>query len=164
MNGTIHVESQPGAGSVFFIRIPAQWMKSESTPRPKGNHTLLTNISVLIAEDEDDSFEYLKMILQSKVRKILRANNGFEAITIVEKEKPDLVLMDIKMPELDGFEASGFIHKSLPNLPIIAQTAYSNEEDETRAIEAGCVGFISKPIRVQELLTMITRIFENTNG
>jgi len=163
MNGTIHVESMPGTGSTFFLRIPAQWMQPEKGPKPKTNHTLLNSVSVLIAEDEDDSYEYLRMVLQPKVRNILRAKNGLEAVRLAEQQKPDLILMDIKMPDLDGYEASRYIHKSLPHLPIIAQTAYSNEEDEARALEAGCVGFISKPIRVQELLGMITRIVESTN-
>lgn len=103
--------------------------------------------TVLIAEDDDISYSFIKEILSKYKIKILRANNGKEAIEQVKNNSGiDLILMDIKMPIMDGLEATQAIIKENKKIPIIAQTAYASESDKKKVTEAGCIGYITKPI------------------
>lgn len=87
--------------------------------------------------------------------KIIRAIDGLEAVEICKTHSIDLVLMDIKMPNLDGYQATLLIKEFLPDLPIIAQTAYSTDIDRNKALESGCSDYISKPIRKELLIQKI---------
>ncbi len=111
---------------------------------------------MLIAEDEDSNFMLLEEFFSGLNFFIIRAQNGLEA---VEKCKTnpeiDLVLMDIKMPEMNGFEATKQIKKIRPELPIIAQTAYTSEEDKNKIFACGCSDLITKPLNKEMLLKAI---------
>jgi CheY-like chemotaxis protein len=116
---------------------------------------------VVIAEDEQINYLFLKAVLKPTKAKVIWTKTGRETIDICNTEKVDLVLMDIKMPDLNGLEATIEIKKDFPNLPIIAQTAYAMEEDEDASIEAGCDDYISKPIRPENLLTIMSKYIQN---
>lgn len=101
--------------------------------------------TILIAEDTDSNFDLLNAILGRKYH-LVRARDGMEAVTMYNEVNPDLILMDIKMPNLDGLEATRIIRQLSAEVPIIAQSAYAYEHDRNAAEEAGCNDFISKPI------------------
>lgn len=112
--------------------------------------------TVLIAEDDEFNFLYLKTILSEEEINLLRAINGKEAVEIVESNPNiDLILMDLKMPIMNGFEATKKIRKIHKDIPIIAQTAYSTIYDEKKAIESGCSDYICKPFSSEDLLQKI---------
>ncbi len=112
---------------------------------------------ILIAEDEDSNFIVLNMLLAKRLNaKLLRASDGAQAVQLCrENAALDLVLMDIKMPVLDGYEATKLIKQFRPNLPIIAITAYGLTGDEHRAISSGCDDYLAKPIQSSILLEKI---------
>ena len=112
--------------------------------------------TILIAEDEDSNFDLLKAILGRKYR-LIRARDGMEAVTSYDEAKPDLILMDIKMPNLDGLEATKIIRELSPTVPIIAQSAYAYQQDQIAATDAGCSDFITKPISQAKLKDMINK-------
>ncbi|MBI9053097.1 MAG: response regulator [Bacteroidales bacterium] len=112
---------------------------------------------VVIAEDEQINFLFLKAVLKPTKAKIIWTKTGRETIDICNAEPIDIILMDIKMPDLNGLEATIEIKKIFPNLPIIAQTAYAMEEDEEASMEAGCNDYITKPIRPDNLLTIMSK-------
>ncbi len=118
---------------------------------------------VLIAEDGNINFLLLKTVLQ-KMKEyaftIHRANNGQEAVEICQNnDKIDLILMDIKMPVMDGYDATKKIKEIRPDLPIIAQTAYSNEEDIEKALAAGCDDLVAKPVDHKVLKPILKKYF-----
>ena len=100
---------------------------------------------ILVAEDTDSNFLLVSIILRKEYT-VLRAYNGIEAIDVYKKEQPDLILMDIKMPVMDGYEATIEIRKSSQTVPIIAVTAYAFAEDEARVLRSGFDAYVSKPI------------------
>ena len=100
----------------------------------------------------------MEILLGKQTRLLLRAHNGEEALQLAEAYKPDLVLMDLKMPGMDGFEATQLARKRWPDLRIIALTAYSQPEDERKALMAGCNAFIRKPVKKQELFETLNRV------
>lgn len=106
--------------------------------------------TILIAEDTDSNFDLLNAILGRKYH-LVRARDGMEAVTMYNEVNPDLILMDIKMPNLDGLEATRIIRQLSAEVPIIAQSAYAYEHDRNAAEEAGCNDFISKPIAQEKL-------------
>jgi len=112
---------------------------------------------VVIAEDEQINYLFLKAVLKPTKAKIIWTKTGRETIDVCNSEKVDIVLMDIKMPDLNGLEATEEIKKNFPKLPIIAQTAYAMEEDEQASMESGCDDYISKPIRPDNLLTIMSK-------
>jgi len=119
------------------------------------------NKVVVIAEDEQINYLFLKAVLKPTKTRIIWTKTGRETIDICLSEKIDMVLMDIKMPDLNGLEATIEIKKTYPNLPIIAQTAYAMEEDEEASMKAGCDDYISKPIRPEVLLTVMSKFFND---
>lgn len=114
------------------------------------------NKTILIAEDEESNYRYLEMVLSRTKAKIVWAKDGVEAINLCKEHKPDLILMDIKMPNMDGFEATREIKKTYPEIPIIAQTAFAMENDERMSLEAGCNAYLSKPIRATKLIETLS--------
>lgn len=116
--------------------------------------------TVVIAEDEQINFLFLKAVLKPTKAKIIWTKSGRETIDVCLNNHVDIVLMDIKMPDLNGLEATVEIRKQKPNLPIIAQTAYAMEEDEDASIKAGCNDYISKPIRPENLLSIMANHLE----
>ncbi len=103
--------------------------------------------TILIAEDTDCSFLYLKTVLRNTAATILWASNGQEAINLVREHKDiDVILMDINMPGISGFEATVAIHSIRPNIPVIAQTAYVHDNEVDLCFASGCIDYIPKPI------------------
>ena len=119
------------------------------------------NKVVVIAEDEQINYLFLKAVLKPTKAKVIWTKTGRETIDVCHSEKVDMVLMDIKMPDLNGLEATVEIKKNFPDLPIIAQTAYAMEEDEEASLQAGCNDYISKPIRPENLLTIMSKFFKD---
>lgn len=116
-----------------------------------------TGKKILIAEDEETNYFYLETVLKRTGATLFRARNGEEAVKVCEDQPDlDLVLMDIKMPDLNGLDATRQIRKFNPNLPIIAQTAYALVGEKNKCLSAGCNDYISKPINRESLLKMIT--------
>jgi len=159
MGGTIGVNPAYPRGTEFWFRLPLVQGKG---PVPSDLHDErsfdLSNTHILVAEDEEDNYEYLHVMLKRKVERISRAKNGDEVIEYLKRESPDLILMDLKMPGMNGYEATREIRKSNLAIPIIALTAYSQPEEKKLAAEAGCTAFISKPIRKEQLFKELKRI------
>ena len=114
------------------------------------------NITILIAEDEESNFLLLQTILKRQC-KGLHAMTGKELLEIYKKEHADLILMDIKMPEMNGIDALKEIRKFDKDIPIIMQSAYAFENDMEAARQAGSNEFMTKPINIKEFKSMITR-------
>ena len=114
--------------------------------------------TILIAEDEETNFVYLQTALMKTGINILRAKNGKEAVELA-KLNPSLnvILMDIKMPEMNGLEATSSIKSMRKDIPIIAQTAFAMDEDKNNCFSVGCDDFLAKPIRYKVLLDTISK-------
>jgi YesN/AraC family two-component response regulator len=122
---------------------------------------------LLIAEDEEVNYMFLETVIRKSCEniRIHHARNGKEAVEICRNAKPDLVLMDIKMPEMNGLDASRRIKEIYPDLKIIVQTAYSTYDERQKARRAGCTGFIEKPINVVKFIDMIKKaLYPGTAG
>lgn len=115
------------------------------------------NRVVLITEDEEVNFYYLKTLLQRADATVIRAKNGKEAVEIITEHKGgiDLILMDLNMPVMDGYEAMRIIKSRHPSIPIIAQTAYTMNNDRHRCLQAGFNDYIAKPINRLALYRMV---------
>lgn len=159
LNGRIWYESEIQKGSIFYFSISNTVTENKIKGAGKLKAKLkVRDVNVLIAEDDDVSYEFLEMILNKENIKIIRAKNGLEAIEICRKRQDiALILMDIKMPIVNGLKATRIIKDFLPEIPIIAQTAYAFESEKEEAIQTGCNDYLTKPINKDDLLSVISK-------
>jgi PAS domain S-box-containing protein len=175
MNGKIEVESQQGKGSRFIIKIP---FKSSSEPVNKIKEEIMNEpeiskesdnkkIKILLAEDNEANQFLIKAITKSQDWEITIVENGAEAVEKYKSEKFDIILMDVQMPEMNGYEATKIIRQMESekgiHTPIIALTAYAMKSDKDICIEAGMDDYISKPFKRQQFLDSINDVFNRNN-
>ena len=159
LGSEIKLTSEKGKGSKFYFTFPV--IESQAKGQAKSKIRINVNNNgkqtILIAEDNDNNFFYLDLILKNEFTEIIHAWNGIEAVDLCRNHpEVSLILMDLKMPEMNGFEATEQIRQFRDDVPIIAITAYSGNEDKQMAHEAGCDDFITKPINKQFLLEKLT--------
>ena len=163
LGGKITLQSEKGVGTTFYITIPYKPVnlvpKENSLDNIKEKSTAKQDTyTILIVEDEEINYLYLEILLRKfdLNLKTIHAKHGKEAVEICkENDRINMILMDIKMPIMNGFEATKLIKEFKPNLPIIAQTAYTSEEDREKVFSAGCDDFMSKPINKEILKEII---------
>jgi signal transduction histidine kinase len=163
LEGKISVFSNEGKGATFSFTIPLKYeqnaIESELDYCETGLIPHKSNATILVAEDDNINFLLIQKIMSLKDYNIIRARDGVEAVDICTADKEiDLVLMDIKMPKLNGYEALEKIRTLRPNLPVIAQTAYASVEDKMSIEKAGFVGYVTKPINKEKLFELIEKI------
>ena len=119
------------------------------------------NKVILVVEDDNINFQYIDALLKNTGFKIIHAKTGEEAVSFCKTiNKIDLVLMDIQLPFMSGYEATRIIKSIRKDLPIIAQTAYVLNDDRIKSLEVGCSDYISKPIEAEELYAMISKCLD----
>ena len=167
MNGTISVASKLGEGSTFKFVIPFEGTiggMAKNSRITTNSRTIRVSTKtdvenaplILVAEDEDSNFELVKIVLAKRYR-LLRAVNGIEAVTLCEDEHPKLILMDIRMPDMGGLDATRIIKEVNHEVPIVALSAFAFDENIREAKEAGCDDFLAKPFRVEDLLDVVQK-------
>jgi len=171
MHGHITVSSKLGEGSTFRFTLP---FEGTIGGLQKGSRTTTnsrtirvstkTNVQnaplILVAEDEDSNYELVRIVLAKRYR-LLRAHNGIEAVTLCEDEHPDLILMDIRMPDMNGLDATRIIKEVNHEIPIVALSAYAFDENIREARAAGCDEFLAKPFKVEDLLDTVSKYVES---
>lgn len=169
--GKISVESEVGKGTIFRFSMPFHGTiggvdKSKTTTTSSMRTIRISERNgqqikkkILVAEDEDSNYELVKIVLQKRYR-LIRAHNGIEAVTLNEEEHPDLILMDIRMPGMNGLDATRIIKEVSGDTPVVALSAYAFEENIREAKQAGCNEFMAKPFKVENLIDMVRRYLD----
>lgn len=167
MDGRISVQSRLGEGSTFRFVLPFEGTIGGMTKNGRTTtnsrtirSTTMTNMQnapvILVAEDEDSNYELVRIVLSKRYR-LMRAVNGIEAVTLCEDEHPDMILMDIRMPGMNGLDATRIIKEVNHDIPVVALSAYAFDENIREAKAAGCDDFMAKPFRVEDLLDMVEK-------
>ncbi len=160
MGGEMWVESSQGKGSVFYFNLPYKPVKNNGAykePKNDLNGLKLSDLTILVVEDEQSNFLLVEKMFDQNENKLIHAADGNTAVKIFEQQSAqiDLVLMDIKIPGLNGYEATRAIKKIKPEVPVIAQTAYAVTGEKEKCLEAGCNDYIAKPYTKTELYRII---------
>ncbi len=158
LGGKIWFESQYEKGSVFYFNLPFddQHKIVKHEPAIVPDLDFKKPVSILVAEDDEYNYMLIKKYLEKPNLNLVRAKNGLEAVKYCQSVKNiDIILMDLKMPEMDGYEATQKIRKILPAIPVIAQTAYAT--DKEKAFKSGCDDIITKPFKQSDLLELIKK-------
>ncbi|HBH48339.1 MAG TPA: hypothetical protein DDX98_06850 [Bacteroidales bacterium] len=163
LGGKISVESKPRKGSTFSFQIPFLSIDKLTSKRARSNQDYnWKEKRILIAEDEDSNYHFLEAILKKTKATIIRANDGVQFLEIMNEHKNiDLVLLDIKMPGINGFNAIKVVRQQNITVPVIAQTAFNQPEDKQRCLDSGCNDYLAKPIDKDLLLNKIARFLSN---
>lgn len=160
LGGEIRIDSNYTQGALFDIKLPFNPVFEIGDEEIEINEKY--DYHVLVAEDEEINFIFLEFLLHNLNAKIKVSNvrNGEEAINYVSNNTDiDIIFMDIKMPVMNGLDATRIIRETNPKLPIIAITAYSGYSDEQKALEAGCTNFLTKPIDAEKFISLCEKIF-----
>ena len=160
LGGSIKVDSVERAGTTFSFTIPYNPLHTPQDSALGTQHSALS-FTILIAEDDAMSSLLLKKNLKGENITFLCAENGWEAVELVQHHPEiNVVLMDLKMPVMNGYEATKLIKEMRPDLPVFAQSAFTGKEERQKAIEAGCDDFITKPISKSELLEKMHKLLK----
>jgi signal transduction histidine kinase/DNA-binding NarL/FixJ family response regulator len=164
MGGKLHVDSLLGQGSTFWVELElpvistmVEEAQSIETPQVIGYKSSEKPLQILIVDDNWENRAILQNMLEPLGFKTMNAVNGIEGVKFAAEHKPDLILMDLVMPEMNGFDATAEIRKTLKDIPIIAASASVFEEHRQLSLDVGCNHFLDKPIRESELLDVIKR-------
>ena len=161
MGGRIWAESEPGQGSTFHVSLPLREAPS-ATPEPatRPRHDEIRPLSILLAEDSQDNRALVRVYLRATAHTLHEVSDGLEAVERFRRERFDLVLMDMQMPVMDGYDATREIRRleregGLEKTPILALTAFALEGDRNKSLDAGCDGYLTKPFKKRQLLEAI---------
>ena len=166
LGGEIKLTSEKGKGTTFQVLLPLQVPTNPNAEPEKGAPVAISTKDwakrvILVVEDEDSNFFLMDRILKRTGAKLIWAKNGMDAIEICKTQPVDVILMDIRMPVMDGYEATQIIKKDHPEIPVIAQTAYALKGEKEKSLAAGCDNYIAKPIDSKELLAILHQYFDH---